>query len=147
MLSGLIDALTILFSIHNSGFSAISSVSLQTSVLALTHWAMPTIILPVVFGHLVSFSSSAASTTLTPPADSQTQITSLGSPYTFNPLSAAIVKAAASAAYPFPPVLVVGASNELQSLDVLGTKWRGVSAGVTLAFAFAEAIAASGARG
>lgn len=69
----------------------------------------------------------------------------------FDPLTAAIARLAAEIAYIFPShapfSLMSNASPTIESVDVLGFKWRTISAGVGLAFAFAEAISGGGLSG
>lgn len=99
--------------------------ALRAMSLATSYWALPAVVLPAIVGYLISFSTGYQSG--------------------FDPLSASIVRVAANIAYDFPVMLLSDAEglNEVQSLDVLGVKWRTLTASVTLAFAFAEAIGRS----
>jgi hypothetical protein len=85
--------------------------------VVLLHWVLPTLLLPSLVGIFVSFRPATSSSKLP-----------------FDVLSASIVRLAAQLAYPYPKVPVRGA-------DVLGYDLRVLSAGICLAFAFAEAIA------
>lgn len=59
----------------------------------------------------------------------------------FDIMSASIVRFAANVPNFYPSMVLVEKKESLRSLDVLGFKWRAVSSGITVAFAFAEAIA------
>lgn len=98
--------------------------------MVLGHWIIPTLIIPAIVGNLVSFK----------PPSLGTHSTSTGtSPaIQFDPLTASIIRLAAHVGYPFA---LLEQNGRLQGLDVLGFKWRVLSAAVGVAFAFAEAIA------
>ncbi|OAX40746.1 hypothetical protein K503DRAFT_791187 [Rhizopogon vinicolor AM-OR11-026] len=89
----------------------------------LLHWSMPTVFIPVILGVLVSFH----------PANS----TSIRIPrvLALDPLSASIARLAAHVVYPFHTL-----DMTLQGVDVIGYRWRLLTASVVVAFAFAEAI-------
>ncbi|KAG2032851.1 hypothetical protein BDR03DRAFT_969024 [Suillus americanus] len=89
----------------------------------LIHWSIPTILIPLVFGILVSFHPANSTSARTP------RVIAL------DPLSASIVRLAAHVAYPFRAL-----EASLQGVDVIGQKWRLLTASVVVAFAFAEAI-------
>ena len=76
---------------------------------------------PAAIGYFVSFSSPASRPR-------------------FDVLSAAIIRFAANIPDFYPSIKFLEKKDAVQSLDVLGYKWRAVSSGITLAFAFAEAI-------
>lgn len=84
---------------------------------------MPSIVLPAVFGSLVSFYPSNSVTARIPRASF------------FDPLTASIMRLAAQYAYPYD---ALGLCD--QGLDVLGFRWRIFDACVVAALAFAEAI-------
>lgn len=69
----------------------------------------------------------------------------------FDPLTASIARLAAEVAYTYPKYgpfsLMSNASPTIESVDVLGSRWRIISASVGLAFAFAEAISGAGLLG
>jgi hypothetical protein len=93
------------------------------------HWAVPTLIIPAFAGSVISFNpantrSSAETSSATPIAP-------------FDPLTASIIRLAAQVGYPYA---FIASRTELVGLDVLGSNWRVLSASVSLAFAFAEAI-------
>ena len=131
IITALFDFASILATIHLDAPFPVPPINVQAAPalramsLATSYWALPSIVLPVIVGYLVSFTT--------------------GSQSGFNPLSASIIRVAANIAYEFPVMLLteVEGSNEVQSLDVLGFKWRTLTASVTLAFAFAEAIGRS----
>jgi len=95
----------------------------------ILHWAIPTLIIPAIVGHVISFSPA-------------TQSTHPGTPLiaTFDPLTASIIRLAAQVGYPYPH-LAQGQPD--QELDVLGFRWRVLISSVGLAFSFAEAIASA----
>ncbi|KAF9005258.1 hypothetical protein BDQ17DRAFT_1424386 [Cyathus striatus] len=107
------------FTLHYPPFSAFQARGLW---LSLFHWVVPTLVIPAVVGNLISFNPSHTS------VDS-------GFLAPFDPLTAAITRLAAQVGYPFPD------TPDLIGLDVLGFKWRVLTASVGLAFSFAEAIA------
>ncbi|KAG1894447.1 uncharacterized protein F5891DRAFT_728894 [Suillus fuscotomentosus] len=89
----------------------------------LIHWSIPDVFIPLVFGLLVSFHPANSTSSRTP------QVIAL------DPLSASIARLAAHVAYPFRALEV-----SLQGVDVIGQKWRLLTASIVVAFAFAEAI-------
>jgi hypothetical protein len=95
--------------------------------MVILHWSIPTLIIPAIVGHIVSFSPTTQSTLPgTPPMAS------------FDPLTASIIRLAAQVGYPYPH-LEQGRPD--LGLDVLGFRWRVLISAVGLAFSFAEAIA------
>ncbi|KAF8885658.1 hypothetical protein BD779DRAFT_1732944 [Infundibulicybe gibba] len=94
--------------------------------LCILHWSLPSLFFPILVGHLVSFSPTS------PPS-----APSGGSSSPLDPLTASIARLAAHLAYPYASL---DTSSHVHGLDVLGPRWRVLSAGVGLAFAFAEAI-------
>jgi len=96
----------------------------------LLHWAIPTLIFPTLVGCIVSFNPKNI------PAPANTPNSSPATP--FDPLTSSIVRLAAQSAYPYDKI---ASHSNIVGLDVLGHKWRVLSASVGLAFAFAEAIA------
>ncbi|KAG1731430.1 hypothetical protein EDB19DRAFT_1912547 [Suillus lakei] len=89
----------------------------------LIHWSIPTILVPLVFGLLVSFHPANSTSARIP------RVIAL------DPLSASIARLAAHVAYPFRAL-----ETTLQGIDVIGPRWRLLTASVVVAFAFAEAI-------
>lgn len=85
------------------------------------YWALPSLVVPTIIGYLVSFSAPASQPS-------------------FDVLSASIIRMAANFADTYPAMIFVEQDAMVQSLDVLGIRWRAVSSGITLAFAFSEAI-------
>ncbi|THH03150.1 hypothetical protein EW145_g6488 [Phellinidium pouzarii] len=130
IISALLDFISIIFTIHGNSYYPVPSITnevepvLQATAWVTVHWAIPSLVLPAIFGYFISFSTPAFQ-------------------LKFDVLTASIVRVAANVAYPFPSMVFIALSDEIQSLDVLGVKWRLVSATVTLAFAFAEAIGRS----
>jgi len=136
----------------------------------LMHWFIPTILIPLLAGILISFKpapptvSSAPSMILSESREIsrivrggreqndeeeeeeitqvQTEKSKLSIP--FDPLTASIIQLAAQIAYSFPVygslALTSSTSPTIKSVDVLGFRWRVLSASVGLAFSFAEAI-------
>ncbi|KAJ3862671.1 hypothetical protein EV359DRAFT_44674 [Lentinula novae-zelandiae] len=105
--------------------------------IVLLHWFIPTVLIPVVAGILISFRPSTH-----PP-----RRTGLALP--FDPLTASIIQLAAQVAYTFPAVhrpfsLSSSSSPLLKSVDILGFKWRVLSASVVVALSFAEALGIAG---
>lgn len=124
--------------------------------IVLFHWAIPTLLIPVIFGTLISFTPAP------PPkpassSDHQRSYYQPGPPNlnlkesrpNFDTLTASIVSLAAQVAYPYGLInknvnliMRVGfGPRVIQGVDVLGLKWRVLAASVGVAFAFAEAIA------
>ncbi|RDB23509.1 hypothetical protein Hypma_009237 [Hypsizygus marmoreus] len=96
--------------------------------MVLLNWAAPTLVIPAIVGNIISFN---------PPASQPTS----DAPYPvvpFDPLTASIIRVATQVGYPFA---YFEAKTNVQGLDVLGSRWRILTAAVGLAFAFAEAIA------
>jgi hypothetical protein len=89
----------------------------------IIHWSIPTVLIPLIFGLLVSFHPTNSTFARTP------RVIAL------DPLSASIARLAAHVAYPFSTL-----EASLQGVDVIGQKWRLLTASVVVAFAFAEAI-------
>ncbi|KAG0707180.1 hypothetical protein DFH29DRAFT_897369 [Suillus ampliporus] len=89
----------------------------------LFHWSVPTILIPLVFGLLVSFHPANSTSVRIP------RVLAL------DPLSASIARLAAHVVYPFQTL-----DASLQGVDVIGQRWRLLTASVVVAFAFAEAI-------
>jgi hypothetical protein len=89
----------------------------------LLHWALPTLLIPALFGTLISFSQPSAN-------------------MPFDPLTASIVRLAAQIAYPYTRLN----ESTVKGIDVLGPGVRVLDAGVGVAFAFAEAIAGAPGR-
>ncbi|KAG2145497.1 uncharacterized protein EDB93DRAFT_1151357 [Suillus bovinus] len=89
----------------------------------LIHWSIPDIFIPLVFGLLVSFHPANSTSARIP------RVIAL------DPLSASIARLACHVAYPFRAL-----EASLQGVDVIGQKWRLLTASVVVAFAFAEAI-------
>ncbi|KAG5646158.1 hypothetical protein DXG03_004211 [Asterophora parasitica] len=102
------------FEVHYPPLSAFQSPAFW---LVLLHWAVPTLIAPIIVGSLISFN----------PVPTQ-----------FDNLTASIIRLAAHVGYPYTSF-----ENGIQGLDVLGSRWRVLNASVGLAFAFAEAISVS----
>lgn len=75
------------------------------------HWILPSLVIPIIAGTLISF--SAASNTLLNTVD-------------FDPLTANIVRAAAYYLWPY---------HMHDNLDLLGEKWRMTGALINVAFA------------
>ncbi|KAG6853216.1 hypothetical protein C0991_006119 [Blastosporella zonata] len=96
--------------------------------MVLLHWALPTLILPAIAGSLISFTPKAASQPTSPEAPLSTT--------PFDPLTAAIIRIAVQANYPYESLSVQGA-------DVLGWNWRVWNAAVGLLFAFSERLSGS----
>ena len=125
IVSAFLEFVSILYNIHINKFYPVPPLTVSTepvvraTALATAYWALPTLVLPSVAGYLISFSSTQER---------------------FDPLSAAIIRLAANFATGFPSMVFLEHETNVQTLDVLGARWRTVSAAVTLAFAFAEAI-------
>ncbi|KIL56482.1 hypothetical protein M378DRAFT_89238 [Amanita muscaria Koide BX008] len=99
----------------------------QVFWLVLFHWFTPTLLIPAVFGNLVSFTPGEAIS-----SGHATQV------IPFDPLTASIVRLAAQIAYPYT---LMETRVGILGLDVLGFQWRVLNASIGVAFAFAEAIA------
>ncbi|KAJ3891895.1 hypothetical protein GG344DRAFT_46356 [Lentinula edodes] len=112
--------------------------------IILLHWFIPTVLIPVVAGILISFRPSTH-----PPRTTNvdSERTRLALP--FDPLTASIIQLAAQVAYTFPAVhrpfsMSSSSSPLIKSVDILGFKWRVVSASVVVALSFAEALGIAG---
>ncbi|KAJ3916757.1 hypothetical protein F5877DRAFT_80576 [Lentinula edodes] len=134
--------------------------------IILLHWFIPTVLIPVVAGILISFRPLSS----TPPRvilsesrevsrtvrieEEKAETTNVDSEQTrlappFDPLTASIVQLAAQVAYTFPAVhrpfsLSSNSSPFIKSVDILGFKWRVLSASVVVALSFAEALGIAG---
>ncbi|KAJ7918703.1 hypothetical protein B0H13DRAFT_274490 [Mycena leptocephala] len=96
----------------------------------LTHWFIPTLLLPVLFGTVISFSPAVPTATPTRAVP-------------FDPLTASIIRLALQFAYnpATPPTPGTGTGmGPIYAQDVLGVRLRVLNAAVCLAFSFAEAI-------
>ncbi|KAJ7180441.1 hypothetical protein C8R46DRAFT_1069453 [Mycena filopes] len=94
----------------------------------LTHWFVPTLLLPAILGTVISFSPAAPT-----PSPSRS--------VPFDPLTASIIRLALQLAYnPATPPTPGSGLGPVYAQDVLGVRLRVLNAGVGLAFAFAEAI-------
>lgn len=100
-----------------------AALSTSTYWSVVGHWALPTLLLPAILGHLISFSPN--------PRGAMS-----GATLPFDPLTASIVRLAAAFGYPYPQINLTVAG-----IDVLGLKWRVLAASMSVAFAFAELIA------
>ncbi|KAF5326077.1 hypothetical protein D9611_000905 [Ephemerocybe angulata] len=115
-------------------YPPLSTFQTSTFWLVLLHWAIPTLFAPALVGNLISFNPQPA------PPSQQERNPSKGptpTPIPFDPLTAAIVRVAASLAYPYASL---STAEHVYGLDVLGYNLRVFNSGVGLAFAFAEAI-------
>ncbi|KIM56254.1 hypothetical protein SCLCIDRAFT_133118 [Scleroderma citrinum Foug A] len=114
----------------NLGFSIyyppLATFASPTFWMILIHWAGPSIIIPAIFGSLVSFHPAISSTARAPRASF------------FDPLTASVIRVAAQYAYPYDAL-----KHTTECIDILGPKWRLLDASVAAALAFAEAIAAA----
>lgn len=125
MISAFLEFFSILYNIHVNKFYPVPPLTVSTepvlraTALAAAYWALPALVLPSFAGYFISFSSAQGS---------------------FDPLSASIIRLAANFATGFPSMVFLEHEANVQTLDVLGARWRTVSSAVTLAFAFAEAI-------
>lgn len=98
-------------------------VTFQSSVFwsVLLHWSIPTLIIPAIFGFVISFHPANAS--------------SARVPHALDPLTASILRLAAQYGYPYRAL-----DATIEGIDVIGPQWRVLNAAVCAAFAFAEAI-------
>ncbi|KAL5520232.1 hypothetical protein ACEPAG_9445 [Sanghuangporus baumii] len=125
--SMLLDFLGILYQIHINSVFPIPAIrvsaepALSTTALATLYWALPSVVIPAIVSYFVSFASPSSRPR-------------------FDILSASIIRFAANVPDFYPSMVLVEKKELVRSLDVLGFKWRAVSSGITLAFAFAEAI-------
>ena len=145
----MVDFTYMLGMIHFNNFYPVPPLTVSTepilraTALAAAYWSLPTLILPILAGYLISFSPSTSATPTTPSSISYRP----GSTFPhFDALSASIIRFAATIAFGFPTMVLQGQGPERGqiTLDVLGPQWRGVTSGVALAFAFAEAIVGGG---
>lgn len=103
--------------------------ALTVTSFACGHWSLPNVILPIIAGFLISFTTNATNGAIQ-----------------FDVLIASIIRLAANVAFQFPGVpLTVSdidgtAETGTISLDVLGRKRRVFTSGVMLAIALAEAV-------
>ncbi|KAJ7746940.1 hypothetical protein DFH07DRAFT_889543 [Mycena maculata] len=94
----------------------------------LTHWFVPTLLLPALVGTVISFSPALPTSTPTRAVP-------------FDPLTASIVRLALQFAYNPATAPTPGTGiGPVYAQDVLGVRLRVLNASVGLAFAFAEAI-------
>lgn len=133
--------------------------------IVLLHWFIPTVLIPVVAGILISFrpsthpprvilSESRQVSRIVGTEEQKSETTNVDSERTrlalpFDPLTASIIQLAAQVAYIFPAVhrpfsLSSSSSPLLKSVDILGFKWRVLSASVVVALSFAEALGIAG---
>ncbi|KAF9238390.1 hypothetical protein BU15DRAFT_47731 [Melanogaster broomeanus] len=89
----------------------------------LTHWSIPTLVIPAVLGSIVSFHPANATSARIPRV------------LPLDPLTASIMRLAAQYAYPYEAL-----NTTLPCVDVIGPRWRMLHAAVGVALAFAEAI-------
>ena len=92
----------------------------------LLHWSIPTLIIPVLLGSVISFHPANAPSARVPrvlPLDS---------------LTVSITRLAAQYGYPYRAL-----EPTIEGVDVIGSQWRILNAAVGVAFAFAEAIFAA----
>jgi len=100
---------------------------------AIVHWSIPTLFIPALFGTIISFNPAESRLQL---ADARQRTAQQFPRIPFDPLTASIIRLAAQIAYPFATD-----DSGIQALDVLGLRWRALSASLGVAFAFSEAIA------
>ncbi|KAJ4484373.1 hypothetical protein C8J55DRAFT_559519 [Lentinula edodes] len=135
--------------------------------IILLHWFIPTVLIPVVAGILISFrplssthpprvilSESREVSRTVRIEEEKAETTNVDSEQPrlappFDPLTASIVQLAAQVAYTFPAVhrpfsLSSNSSPLIKSVDILGFKWRVLSASVVVALSFAEALGIAG---
>ncbi|KAJ4500650.1 hypothetical protein C8R41DRAFT_899741 [Lentinula lateritia] len=133
--------------------------------IVLLHWFIPTVLIPVVAGILISFRPSTHPprviliesrqvSRIVGTEEQKSETTNVDSERTrlalpFDPLTASIIQLAAQVAYIFPAVhrpfsLSSSSSPLLKSVDILGFKWRVLSASVVVALSFAEALGIAG---
>ncbi|KAG6335060.1 hypothetical protein ID866_4038 [Astraeus odoratus] len=108
-------------SIHYAPLATFQSPTFWT---ILVHWAIPSVIIPVISGSLVSFH----------PANSPAA--RMRRARFFDPLTASVMRVAAQYAYPYEALKL-----STECVDVLGPHWRLLIASVAAALTFAEAIA------
>jgi hypothetical protein len=99
------------------------------------HWSISTLFIPALLGTIISFNPVQSRLRAQPaPAPNSRQPTFPRIP--FDPLTASIIRLAAQIAYPYATD-----HSGAQIVDVLGFRWRALSAAVGVAFSFSEAIA------
>lgn len=89
----------------------------------LLHWSIPTLIIPVLLGSVISFHPANATSARVPRV------------FPLDPLTASILRLAAQYGYPYKAF-----NTTIEGIDVIGPHWRILNAAVGVAFAFAEAI-------
>lgn len=112
---------TLHLSIHYAPLATLGSPTFWT---ILIHWAIPTIIIPALFGSLVSFNPVNSPTARAP------------RPLYFDALTASVIRVAVHYVYPYDAL-----KSQVECVDILGARWRLLEASVVAALAFAEAIA------
>lgn len=130
IVTAFLEFASIIYNIHFNNFFGVPPLTqsfepiARATTFATGNWALATVLVPFLAGYLVSFSPAQGS---------------------FDPLSASILRLAANYVWVFPNMAFLNVekivpTKSVETLDVLGVKWRLVSAAVTLAFAFSEAI-------
>ncbi|KAG6837050.1 hypothetical protein H0H93_015621 [Arthromyces matolae] len=109
-------------------YPPLATFQTYTFWLVVLHWALPTVVIPAIAGTLISFSPTVASSPKTEESPHPTT--------PFDPLTAAIIRLAVQANYPYRSLAIQGA-------DVLGWEWRVWNAAVGLLFAFSERLGGS----
>ena len=104
------------------------------------HWAIPSLFIPALFGTLISF-HPGTSVLRPPPSQPTADRSPKRSTIPFDPLTASIIRLAAQIAYPLGQM-----DSRIRVADIIGFRWRVLSAAVGVAFAFAEAISATSAQ-
>ncbi|KAI6030276.1 hypothetical protein EDC04DRAFT_2880458 [Pisolithus marmoratus] len=107
-------------------YAPLSTFGSPTFWTILIHWAIPTVIIPVLFGSLVSFHPANSPTARAP------------RPVYFDTLTASVIRVAVHYAYPYDAL-----KSQVECVDIIGARWRLLDASVVAALAFAEAIAAA----
>lgn len=100
-------------------YAPLSTIQSAHFWLTFFHWIVPTMIIPAAIGNVITFVPSLK-TTAAP----------------FDPLTAAMVRLAASVLYRHPSYTL--SEGQRVTTDVLGSEWRTVSAAIGVGFAFAE---------
>ncbi|KAG9311014.1 hypothetical protein JVU11DRAFT_8910 [Chiua virens] len=98
---------------------------LESSVFwsVLLHWSIPTLIIPIILGYVISFHPANTTSARVPRV------------LPLDPLTASISRLAAQYGYPYKFL-----DATIEGIDVVGLEWRILNAAVGVAFAFAEAI-------